>query len=136
MDQALWITLGAIVVLMLFSALFSGAETALTAVSRSRMHHLERKGSRNAALVRRLRDDKDMLIGAILLGNNLVNILAASLATSALIVVFGEAGVAYATVAMTLLILIFSEVLPKTFAFNHPDRLALAVAPVLVVLIR
>ncbi|MFN4088533.1 MAG: HlyC/CorC family transporter [Alphaproteobacteria bacterium] len=136
MDQAIWITAGAIFVLLLFSAFFSGSETALTAVSRARMHHLERKGNRNAALVRRLRDDKEMLIGAILLGNNLVNILAASLATSALIVVFGEAGVAYATIAMTLLLLIFSEVLPKTFAFNHSDRLALAVAPILVHLVR
>ena len=136
MDQTLWITLAGIFVLLLFSAFFSGSETALTAVSRARMHHLERKGNRNAALVRRLREDKEMLIGAILLGNNLVNILAASLATSALIVIFGETGVVYATVVMTLMILIFSEVLPKTFAFNHSDRLALVVAPILVQLVR
>ncbi len=136
MDQALWITLAAIAVLLLFSAFFSGSETALTAVSRARMHHLERKGQHNAALVRRLRDDKEMLIGALLLGNNLVNILAASLATGALITIFGEAGVAYATVAMTLLILIFSEVLPKTFAFNHADRVALFVAPAVAHVVR
>ncbi len=131
MDQGLWITLGGILILLMMSAFFSGAETALTAASRARMHHLERQGNRNAALVRRLRDDKEVMIGTILLGNNLVNILSASLATSLLIRLVGDAGVAYATVAMTLIILIFSEVMPKTFAFNHADRAAIAVAPLL-----
>lgn len=136
MDEAIWITIGAILLLLILSAFFSGAETALTAASRARIHHLERSGVARAALVRRLRDDKETLIGAVLLGNNLVNILAASLATSVLIALFGEAGVAYATLAMTLLILIFSEILPKTFAINHADRVALAVAPLVSIVVR
>jgi len=136
MDEAIWITIGAILLLLILSAFFSGAETALTAASRARIHHLERNGVARAGVVRRLRDDKETLIGAILLGNNLVNILAASLATSVLITLFGEAGVAYATLAMTLLILVFSEILPKTFAINHADRVALGVAPLVRIVVR
>ena len=118
------ITLVAILVLLVMSAFFSGAETALTAASRARMH-------RRAEKVNRLLLRKERMIGAILLGNNLVNITASALATSLLIGLFGETGVAYATVAMTLLILVFSEVMPKSYAINHADRLALLVAPVL-----
>jgi len=131
MDSALWIVALAIVVLIVFSAFFSGSETALTAASRPRLHHLEREGSRRARLVNRLAEQKDLLIGAILLGNNLVNILASALATSVLIGWYGDTGVAYATVGMTLLVLIFAEVLPKTYALRDPDRVALAVAPVM-----
>ena len=82
-----------------------------------------------ARLVNELRDRKEQLITAILFGNNLVNILASALATGALIALFGEAGIVYATVAMTVLVVVFGEVLPKTFAINHADRVALAVAP-------
>lgn len=119
-----------IVLLLAVSAFFSGAETALTAASRPRMHALARKGAKRARLVNELRDRKERLITAILIGNNLVNILASALATGALIALFGEAGIAYATVAMTVLVVVFGEVLPKTFAINHADRVALAVAPV------
>lgn len=129
MDLVFWITIGAILVLLVMSAFFSGSETALTAASRARMHALEHEGNRRAAIVNRLRENKERLIGAILLGNNAVNILASALATSALIHLVGDAGVAYATVAMTLLVLVFSEVLPKTYALRHADRTALAVAP-------
>ena len=125
------ITILAIVGLLLLSAFFSGSETALTAASRPRMHTLERQGDHRAALVNRLLEGKDRLIGSILLGNNLVNILASALATSVLIQVFGDVGVAYATIAMTLLVLIFAEVLPKTYALNHPDTAARAVSPIL-----
>jgi Mg2+/Co2+ transporter CorB len=118
-----------IVVLLAVSAFFSGAETGLTAASRPRMHALARKGVRRARLVNELRNRKEQLITAILFGNNLVNILASALATGALIALFGEAGIAYATVAMTVLVVVFGEVLPKTFAINHADRVALAVAP-------
>lgn len=128
-DWELWLSVGAVVLLLLFSSFFSGSETALTAVSRPRMHHLARKGDRRAGIVRRLAEKQEDLLGALLLGNNLVNILAASIATSVLIRMFGEAGVAYATLGMTFLVLVFAEVLPKTFAINHPDRAALAVAP-------
>ena len=134
-DWEFWISVGSIVFLLLLSGFFSGSETALTAVSRPRMHHLARKGNRRAATVRRLAEQKEDLLGALLLGNNLVNILAASIATSVLIRIFGEAGVAYATLGMTLLVLIFAEVLPKTFAINHPDRASLAVAPIVRVVV-
>ena len=125
------ITILAIVALLFLSAFFSGSETALTAASRPRMHTLERQGQHRAVLVNALLDRKDRLIGAILLGNNLVNILASALATSLLIGLFGDAGVAYATLVMTLLVLIFAEVLPKTYAIHHADRAALTVSPVL-----
>ena len=103
----------------------------MTAVSLPRMHILERQGSHRAGVVNELWRQKDRLIGAILLGNNLVNITATALATSVLIGIFGDAGVFYATVGTTLLVLIFAEVLPKTYAIHHADRMALAVAPVL-----
>ena len=125
----------AIVVLLILSGFFSGSETAMTAASRARMHRLEQQGNKRAAAVNKLLASKERLIGAILLGNNLVNILASALATSALIGLFGDTGVAYATVAMTLLVLIFSEVMPKSYALNHADKLALLVAPVLLVVV-
>ena len=121
----------AIVILLLISAFFSGSETALTAASRPRMHELERDGKRRAGLVNQLRERQERLIGSILVGNNLVNILASALATSVLIELFGDAGVIYATVVMTLMVLIFSEVLPKTYAIRHADRVALFTAPIL-----
>ncbi len=135
MDWALWIVALAIIGLIVVSAFFSGSETALTAASRPRLHHLEREGSRRARLVNRLASQKDRLIGAILLGNNLVNILASALATSVMIGWFGDTGVAYATLGMTLLVLIFAEVLPKTYALRDPDRVALAVAPAMRVVV-
>ncbi len=127
-NQSLLIPI-AIAFLLVLSAFFSGSETALTAASRPRMHHLEKSGSQRARMVNRLREQQERLIGTVLLGNNLVNILASALATSLLIGWFGDAGVAYATVAMTLLVLIFAEVMPKTYAIANADRMALAVAP-------
>lgn len=123
------LTLSIIFVLLLLSAFFSGSETALTAVSRPYMHQLEQTGDKRAGVVNKLHADKERLIGTILLGNNLVNILASALATSALITIFGKSGVIYATVAMTLLVLIFSEILPKTYAIRHANSAALAIAP-------
>ena len=124
-------TLAAIAFLLVLSAFFSGSETALTAASRPLMHQLEHDGDRKAALVNRLRDEQENLIGAILLGNNLVNILASALATGILISLFGQAGIVYATVGMTLLVLVFAEILPKTFALRTADRTAPAIAPLL-----
>lgn len=129
------VSLIAIAALLLLSALFSGSETALTAASRPLMHQMEQNGNGRAALVNRLRKKKVRLIGAILLGNNLVNILASALATSALIALYGEAGVAYATISMTLLVLIFSEIMPKTYAIKRADSMALAIAPMVNVLV-
>lgn len=119
----------AILVLLILSGFFSGSETALTAASKHVMHQMEQNGDQRAATVNALHEDKERLIGAILLGNNLVNILASALATSLLIQMFGDNGVAYATIAMTLLVLIFSEILPKTYAIRNANRTALAVAP-------
>lgn len=131
MDTGILLSIGAILVLLVLSGFFSGSETALTATSRARMHALERDGSARAAIVNRLIAVRERLIGAILLGNNLVNILASALATSVFISVFGEAGVVYATLVMTALVLVFAEVLPKTYAITNPDRMALLVAPVI-----
>ena len=131
MEIDIAITLGAILTLLAFSAFFSGSETALTAASRPRLHNLAQSGNHRAILVNDLWHEKEHLIGAILLGNNLVNILASALATSFLIALFGEAGVVYATLGMTILVLVFAEVLPKTYALQNADRAALAVAPVL-----
>ena len=135
METALLISLLAIAGLLVVSAFFSGSETALTAASRPRLHHLENEGNRRARLVNRLLDHKDRLIGAILLGNNAVNIFASSLATSVMIGLFGEAGIAYATLGVTLLVLIFAEVLPKTYALRNAERVALAVAPLMRVVV-
>jgi Mg2+/Co2+ transporter CorB len=123
-----WISLVIIFICLLLSAFFAGSETALTASSRASMARLEKRGDRRAGIVNRLLEQRERLIGALLLGNNVVNIAASSLATSLLFIWFGSAGVLYATVAMTALVVVFSEVLPKTAAFNAPDRLALMVA--------
>jgi Mg2+/Co2+ transporter CorB len=131
MEMEILISIGVILALLVLSAFFSGSETSLTAASMPRMHTLARQGNRRAELVNRLWGRKERLIGAILLGNNLVNIMASALATSVLIGLFGDAGVAYATIVMTFLVLIFAEVLPKTYAIHHADRLALMVAPVM-----
>jgi Mg2+/Co2+ transporter CorB len=129
MDTETLMTIGGIAVLLVLSGIFSGTETALTAASQPRMHLLHKRGDPRAGVVTALFAEKEKMIGAILLGNNLVNILASALATSLLIGYFGEAGVVYATAAMTILILIFGEVMPKTYAFQNADRVALAIAP-------
>jgi Mg2+/Co2+ transporter CorB len=121
-------TLGAIALLLVISAFFSGSETALTAVSRGRMHQLEKDGSRAARNVNRLVADRERVIGAILLGNTFINILASSLATQFLEAQLGRRAVAVTTVVMTVTILVFVEVLPKTLAIARTDRFALFVA--------
>jgi Mg2+/Co2+ transporter CorB len=123
-----WISLAIVVFCLLLSAFFAGSETALTASSRASMQRLEKHGNRRAGVVNRLLEQRERLIGALLLGNNAVNIAASSLATGVLLTWFGNVGVVYATVAMTILVVVFAEVLPKTAAFNAPDRIALVVA--------
>ena len=125
-----------IVGLIAGSAFFAAAETALTAASRPKMHGLEGEGNRRAGMVNRLRLHMEQVIGTLLLGNNLVNIMASALATGVLVEIFGPRGVAYATAGMTVLIVIFGEVMPKTYAINNADRLALAVAPAMRLLVR
>ncbi|MEL6862717.1 MAG: CNNM domain-containing protein, partial [Pseudomonadota bacterium] len=122
-------TILTVLVLIGMSAFFSGSETALTAASRARMHQFEKDGDKRATLVNKLISDRERLIGAILLGNNLVNILASALATSLFVGLMpGPSGVATATAIMTVLVLVFAEVLPKTYAITRPDNMARSVA--------
>ena len=127
----------AIFVLLALSGFFSGSETALTAASRARMHALEKEGDKRAAAVNRLISNREGLIGSILLGNNVVNILASVLATSLFTQLFGQGGMAMAmaTGVMTILVLVFAEVMPKTYAIGRPDAMAMSVAGIISVLV-
>ena len=123
-----WLSILVIVFCLGLSFFFSGSETALTAFSRARMLRMEKTGNWRAALVNRLLDTRERLIGAILTGNNVANIAASSLTTGLLLNWFGDVGVLYATMIMTVVVVVFTEVLPKTVAINAPDRIALLVA--------
>jgi Mg2+/Co2+ transporter CorB len=129
MTPEIWITIGVILVLVALSFLFSGTETGMTAVSRARLHAMAENGDRRAQLVQSLIERKDRLVGALLIGNNLVNILASALATSVLLSIFGQSGVVYATIGMTVMLVIFAEILPKSWALAKPEQFALFVAP-------
>ena len=131
MDSYLLLSVAGIAFLLLCSAFFAASETALTAVSRGTMHQLEKDGSRAAHHVNALIADRERLIGAVLLGNTFINILASSLATSILETHFGSRAVAITTAIMTVSILVFAEVLPKTLAIARTDRVALSVAATL-----
>jgi Mg2+/Co2+ transporter CorB len=131
-----WLLLIVVLVCLLLSAFFSGSETALTASSRASMARLEKQGSKRAAIVNRLLGNRERLLGALLFGNNAANIAASALATGILLAWFGKAGVLYATIVMTVIVVVFSEVLPKTAAFNAPDRIALAVARPMAVVVK
>ncbi len=128
LDGAFWITSAAILLLLVLSGFFSGSETALTAASRGKLRSRADKGSRGAERALEITEDNERLIGSVLLGNNLVNILATSLATALFTRVFGESGVALATLVMTLLVLVFAEVLPKTYAITNSEAAASLVA--------
>jgi Mg2+/Co2+ transporter CorB len=123
------LTIAAIVGLVLLSAFFNGSETALTAVSRARMHALQEEGNRRAQLVNRLHAAPEKMIGAVLLGNTLVDVLASALASGLAVAMVGQTGVVYATGVMTVVIVIFAAVLPKTYALVAADEAALLVAP-------
>ena len=124
LDGAFWMSIGIILLLLVLSAFFSGSETALTAASRGKLRAQADKGSRGAQRALAITEDNERLIGSVLLGNNLVNILAASLATALFTRLFGESGVALATLVMTLLVLVFAEVLPKTYAITNAETAA------------
>jgi Mg2+/Co2+ transporter CorB len=116
------------VLLMVFSAFFSASETALTAASRARMFQLEKEGEKRALHVNWLFVNRERMVGAVLLGNTFVNIASSALVTAVLLNLFGDAGVAIATVITTAMVLIFCEVLPKTYAITNADGVALRVA--------
>lgn len=124
----IWTAVGIVIVCVFLSAVFAGSETALTAASHARMHSLEKEGDKRAAAVNRLLRQRNRMIAALLLGGTLVNIGGSAFTTSVLVVVAGDNGAVYATVIMTVLLLVFAEVLPKTLAINHPDETSLRVA--------
>ena len=123
-----WIALGIVIVCLALSAFFSGSETALTAASLARMHALETSGDNRAKIINRLLLAKERFIGAMLIGNNVVNIGASAFTTSVLIQFFGAEGTLYATIVMSILVIIFAEVMPKTIAITSPDRAALVLS--------
>jgi Mg2+/Co2+ transporter CorB len=134
-DATFWITAAVIILLLLCSAFFSGSETSLTASSRSKLKVQADRGSAGAGMALKVLEDSERMIGAILLGNNVANILSASLATALLTRAFGDSGVAIATFVMTVLVLVFGEVLPKTLAIINPEPVAARVAPLIRLLI-
>ena len=123
-----WYSMATIGLLIVISAFFSGAETGLTAASRARLTEMERQGSKRAGIVLKLTDTPERLIGALLLGNSLAIITASSLATVVMLKFFGDSGVVIASAIMTVLTLIFAEVMPKTYAISNPDKVATSVA--------
>ncbi|MDE2469958.1 MAG: DUF21 domain-containing protein, partial [Bradyrhizobium sp.] len=123
-----WVDLSIVVACLLVSAFFSASETALTGASRASMLRLSKQGNSEASFVSALFAMRGRMIGALLLGNNIANIGASALATGIFTAWFGEVGVLYATGVMTVMVVIFAEVLPKTIAINAPDRVSLLVA--------
>jgi len=136
MLSSLWMLALTVGLLIVASAFFSSAETALTAASDARMRQLANKGNKRAKIVEKLRADREGLIGSILIGNNAVNVLGSALATSFAIALFGEGGLVWATIGMTVLLVVFAEVMPKTYAFTYADSYALRIAPILQIVVR
>lgn len=136
MDAVTLAMVGAILLLLVASAAFSGSETAFTAASRAFVTRRAREGDRRALALDALGARRDQVVAAILVGNNLVNTTATALASALLIAWFGEGGVVYASLAMTALLVVFSEVMPKTIALRNPDSAALRVTPLLAVVMR
>ncbi|MBX9683966.1 MAG: HlyC/CorC family transporter [Hyphomicrobium sp.] len=131
MTLGLALSLFVIVLLIVLSAFFNASETALTAASRARMHSLQEDGNEQAKVVNKVLASPEKMIGTVLLGNTLVDVLASALAANLAVQLYGEVGVVYATAAITVLIVIFAAVLPKTYALAYSDRVALIVAPVM-----
>ena len=136
MLSSMWLLALTVGLLIVASAFFSSAETALTAASDARMRQLANKGNKRAKIVEKLRADREGLIGSILIGNNAVNVLGSAIATSFAIALFGEGGLVWATIGMTVLLVVFAEVMPKTYAFTYADSYALRIAPMLQLVVR
>lgn len=120
-----------VILLILLAAFFAASETALKATSRSRMHALDEEGNRKARGVSHLLETPERIVGTALIGSTLAKILAAALTTGLMVELFGAIGIVYATMLLTLVIVIFSEALPKTFAVAYSDRVSMIVAPLL-----
>src|SRR5262245_33921142 len=123
-----WLIVLAVLFFLALAFFFSGSETAMTASSRATMLSLSKDGDPDAVIVTRLLDDKQRLIGALLIGSNVATILSSTLATALMQEWFGDLGVLYASVVMTVLVILFCEMLPKTAAIDTPDRYALSIA--------
>ena len=120
-----------ILFLIILSGFFSSSETALTAVSEARIHELALQGNKRAITIERILAKKEKMISTILIGNNLVNIVASVYATSFALIYFGEFDLIFVTILLTIVLVIFAEVIPKTYAFSHADQVALTVAPII-----
>ena len=118
-----------IIFLILLSGFLSGSETAITAASKARVISKIKKGSKSANYLKKIIDKKETVISSLLLSNNLVNILASALATAFFYDLFGITGIFYATLLMTFLLVLFAEVLPKTYSINKPTRTAMIISP-------
>ena len=123
-DIPIWVLLSILFLLILLSAFFSGSETGLISLNRYRLRHLAKDGNAGAARASELLKRPDRLIGLILLGNNFVNILASSIATIIALRLIGDDGIMVATLLLTVVVLIFAEITPKTLAALHPERFA------------
>ena len=131
----IFIFISVIIFLIILSAFFSSSETALTAVSEARIHELALQGSKRAIIIEKILIKKEKMISTLLVGNNLVNVIASVYATSFALNFFAEFGLIFVTIVMTIILVIFAEVIPKTYAFSHADKLALAVAPIINIII-
>ena len=125
-----------IIVLIIISAFLSGSETAITAVSKARIISKIKQGAKKAGYAKKIIETKENVITALLLSNNLVNVLASSLATAFFYNLFGVSGIFYATLLMTIMLVIFAEVLPKTYSINKPTRTAILISPLIYYLTR
>lgn len=123
-----WLALLIVLGSLILSAFFSAGETSLTAASRARLTRMKNHGNRRATIALQLLEARERMIGALLLGNNVANIGASTLTTSVLLAMFGDVGVIYATLVMSVVVIVFAEVLPKTAAISAPERIALVVA--------
>ena len=132
LDLPIGVAAPLVVLCLALGAYMSAAETAITGTSRPRMHRLAQQGNKRAAIVNGLLDRKDEAVSAVLLGNSVVNILSASLTTAVLTALFGAAGIVYATIVVGVMVVIFAEVMPKTWALLRADRVALTLAPSIV----
>ena len=136
MDDVTQLDIVVVIGLIALSALFSCFETAITATSRAKIYRLVGEGNQKAKILEKLLQERDRVISTMLLGNNAINILASTIATSIFIKIFGDDGLVYATVSMTLIVIIFAEVVPKTIAVKSPDNIALFFAPLISFLVK
>ncbi len=136
MEEVTVIYIISIAILIVLSAIFSCSETSITAVSRAKIHRLKNEGDKKAIKLSVLLKQREKVVSAMLLGNNAVNILASALATSLFIENFGQAGLFYATIVMTTLVIIFAEITPKTFAIKAPEKMLQIFFPIIQIIIK